>query len=396
MIVALVWLSVALTGLALMFAVFNRFTWPRGDPDHRWPGRISILIPARNEARNLGPCIAALQRSTHPFQEVIVYDDASTDGTAALLEELRGRVPGLRVIPGGPLPTGWIGKTHACHQLARAASGDLFIFLDADVRMSPSGISRVVSLFHKVRADVVTAVPAQELGSLAEKLVLPLLHLTYLSWFPLILVYRSQNPRFLAANGQVLAVKRTTYNQTGGFSNVRAEIVDDMAFCRAAKKAGQRIVFADGHLIARCRMYDSARAIVQGFSKNLYEGLNERPGALAAVLILYLSAFVGPYVALGVGWAAPDEALVVAGGMGVILNTLLRVIVAQRHEQPVSGVVFHPVAVLVFVGIAVNSACWSWRGTLKWRGRAYPRRSKRHRTATPPRTAPGKLRGTLE
>ena len=391
MIVALAWVSVGLAGLALAFAMVNRFTWPRGRPGARFAGRVSVLIPARNEADNLRACLGALARSVHPIFEIIVYDDGSTDGTGELLAELKEECADLRVEVGGTLPAGWVGKAHACHRLFEAASGDILLFVDADVRMTPSGISRIASLFDRLGADVVTAVPAQQMNTCAEKLVIPLLHLTYVSWFPLVLTYRSRNVRFLAANGQVLAVKRAAYAKTGGFSSVRAEVVDDMAFCRLAKTNGQRVVFADGHHIARCRMYDSVHAIVQGFSKNLYEGLRERPGALATALGLYLGAFVMPYIALGAGWFAGRNDLVVAGGSGTAINVLLRVMLAFRHDQPWSSVALHPVGVLAFVGIAVNSAWWSWRGRLRWRGRVYSRRSER----VPPqaRSTPG---GTLE
>lgn len=387
----LAWISAGLAGLALFFAALNRFTWPRGQPEARFDGQVSVLVPARNEAQNLRGCIASLAGSLHPVFELIVYDDGSTDGTRELLTELKGEFPGLRVETGGALPDGWVGKAHACHRLSEAASGEVLLFLDADVRLTPSGIGRIASLFERLGAHVVTAVPAQLTGSFAEKLVIPLLHLTYVSWFPLVLTYRSRNARFLAANGQVLAVRRAAYEQTGGFSTVRAEVVDDMAFCRLAKKNGQRVVFADGHHIARCRMYDSVRGIVQGFSKNLYEGLRERPGALAAVLGLYLGAFVFPYAALGAGWLAGKPELFAAGGTATAVNVLLRGMLALRHDQPWSSVVLHPFGVLMFVGIAVNSACWSWRGKLRWRGRVYARRSERR--PPPARSTSG---GSLE
>ena len=382
MIVALVWISGGLAAIALGFSVLNRFTWPRGEPGARFEGHVSVLVPARNEADNLRACIRALAESHHPFFEVIVYDDGSTDGSRELLATLKDEFPCLRVEVGGALPTGWVGKAHACHRLSEAASGDVLLFVDADVRVTPYGVGRIASLFERLGADVVTAVPAQRMNTFAEKLVMPLLHLTYVSWFPLVLTHRSRNVRFLAANGQVLAVRRAAYEKTGGFSSVRAEVVDDMAFCRLAKRTGLRVVFADGHHIARCRMYDSVRAIVQGFSKNLYEGLQERPVALAAVLGLYLGAFVMPYVALGFGWVDGSHELVVAGGSGTAVNVFLRVMLSFRHDHPWSSVVLHPLGVLAFVGIAVNSAYWSWRGTLRWRGRVYSRRSER----LPPRT----------
>src|SRR5690606_33472832 len=121
-------------------------------------------------------------------------------------------------------PTGWIGKPHACHQLARHASGDVLLFVDADTRLTPSAIERLGSLLTD-DTSVVTAMPHQEMVSLAERLLLPLLMLTYTSWFPLVLVARSRDARFVAANGQVMAVRRAAYDRLGGFAAVAHEIV---------------------------------------------------------------------------------------------------------------------------------------------------------------------------
>src|SRR5690606_21452552 len=105
-----------------------------------------------------------------------------------------------------------------------------------------------------------------------ERLVLPLLPLTYLAWLPLRLVEVGTDARTVAANGQLLLVNRGDYRELGGFEAVKNEIVDDVAFCRHAKRSGRRVVFADGTLMARCRMYDGFQETISGFSKNLYEG----------------------------------------------------------------------------------------------------------------------------
>src|SRR5690606_27538083 len=121
-----------------------------------------------------------------------------TDGTSELLARLRNDVPALRVVSGDGLPQGWVGKPHACHRLATEARGELLVYVDADVRLTPEGVGRVASLLHDHQAGVVTAVPHQHTGSLAEHLLMPLLMLTYTSWLPLALIHRTQDPRVLA------------------------------------------------------------------------------------------------------------------------------------------------------------------------------------------------------
>jgi len=372
-------IAASATGLALLaltMTIVNRLTWTRGDATSHFDETTSILIPARNEAKNIESCvIAAFSGSLHP-DEVIVVDDGSTDATPEILARLAARYPKLRIEHGSGLPPGWIGKPHACHQLASHARGGILIFVDADTRLHEEGLARVASLFRRLRADVVTAFPHQELGSAFERLVLPLLHVTYVAWFPLALVHASRDPRFLAANGQVLAIRREALDEVGGFEAVRDEVVDDMALCRAAKMSGRRVVFADGARIARCRMYQDARGVWEGFSKNLYEGIGERPLALLVVCGLYASAFIAPYVLTLVGLmlTAPWTPIAAAG---VAANILLRAILAHRYAQPWWGIVAHPFAVIVFLAIATNSYLWSRRGTIRWSGRTYVARSQR-------------------
>jgi glycosyltransferase involved in cell wall biosynthesis len=244
--------------------------------------RFSVLVPARDEERNIGDCLAALDASPLRPTEVLVLDDGSTDRTAEIVAN--ATLPELRLLRNTNLPPGWIGKVHACHRLAAEATGDVLLFLDADTRLEPEGIARIASLFQDYGADIVTAVPRQEVRTWAERLLLPVLHLTYAAWLPMPLVWRTRDPRLLAANGQVLAITRQALDRIGGFAAVRHEVVDDMAICRRAKRAGLRVVFADGHHLATTRMYRSAREVWDGFSKNLYEGIGGRPHALAGVI----------------------------------------------------------------------------------------------------------------
>jgi chlorobactene glucosyltransferase len=372
---ALAWIATGAAGLALAMSGLNLLTWPRGTRTATFPGTVSVCIPARNEEATIGACVDAVLAQRHPLLEVVVYDDGSTDATPDLLAERAARDPRLRVVQGQGLPEGWVGKPHACHQLARHARGDLLLFVDADVTLDPDAVGRVASLLAHHEAEVLTAVPGQDTGSLVERLVLPLLHLTYTAWLPLFLVHTTHDPRFLAANGQILAVRRHTYDALGGFEAVRTEVVDDMAFCRRAKRARRRVVFADGSTLARCRMYTSAREVWEGFSKNLYEGLGESPLMLGLVVMLYSLAFIVPYLLLAASPLVP--ALLLPAAIGVGLNLAVRGALALRFGHPLDGVLLHPVAVAVLLAIAFNSWRWAASGTIRWAGRTYAAKARR-------------------
>jgi len=352
----------------------NLLTWTRGRPKTPARGRVSVLIPARNEEATIEACVTAALAGPRHIDEVIVYNDASTDTTPEILAHLQRQHPRLRVVEGQRLPAGWVGKPYACHQLSQHATGDILLFVDADTTLTPDGVLRLLALLE--HNSLVTAFPRQETISLVEQLFMPLLCLTYTAWLPLALIPRTTSPRILAANGQILAVRREALKTLGGFASVRGEVVDDMALCRQAKRTGIRVCFADGFHIARCRMYSSAAEIWSGFSKNLYEGLGESLLGLLAVVALYLVTMVLPFVALPLAllldpaWAAP-------AALGAGLNLLTRTLLAFRYNHTALSVLLHPVAVLGLVVIAVNSARWSRMGTIQWRGRTYAARGQR-------------------
>ena len=352
---------VAAPSLPLALTLVNLVTWrlpPIGTP----PPNTSALVPARNEAATIGPSVRALL--AEPVCEVVVYDDASDDDTPRILAALALVDPRLRVVSGDGLPAGWVGKPHACHQLAAAATGDHLWFVDADTVVAPGALSRLGG----VDADVVTALPSQRIETFGERLVVPLLHLTYLSWLPLALVRLVPDPRVLAANGQVLSMSRATYDRVGGFSAVRAEVVDDMALCRLAKTRGLRVAFVDGAEIASCRMYGSLDEAWRGFSKNLYEGVGH-PVAMALVAALYVACFLGPWLLwpLSPLWAS----------VGIGLGLLQRALLALRFRLPASTILLHPLSIAAFVGIAFTSWRWSRTDRIAWRGRVYAARAAR-------------------
>ncbi len=362
-----------------IITVFNLLTWPRGRRDAVRPTGLSVLIPARDEERNIEACLRAIFRSDLAPCEVIVYDDQSTDRTGEIVERLCREYSALRLIRGRPLPAGLVGKPHACHQLALASSGAVLLFVDADTIVAPSGIRRMISLLQPAggsEADLVTAVPRQVMRGALERLLIPLLVLTYTSWLPLWLVRHSRNPRFLAANGQLLMIRRTTYEHTGGFGKVASEIVDDMALCRLAKAGGARVVFADGFEMGSCRMYRSAPELWQGFTKNIYEGLGENPAVLLGALSLYALAFVWPYVAAVYASLAAPYWLWPAM-VGICANVATRTALALRYRHPPLGVILHPVAVLALMALAVYSFHATRRGAIPWRGRSYAARRDR-------------------
>jgi chlorobactene glucosyltransferase len=172
-------------------------------------------------------------------------------------------------------------------------------------------------------------------------------------------------------------IRRSALEAVGGWSRVRTEIVDDMALCRAVKRSGRRVVFADGDRMAECRMYPDGAALMGGFAKNFYEGIGGHPLAMIVVLVLHLVLFVAPYVALPIALATGAGGLAAAAAVGVGANVCLRLIMAWRYGHSPLSVLLHPMAVVAMMGVLGNSFRMSRRGDIRWRGRSYPARAQR-------------------
>ena len=196
--------------LPLLILCLNLLSWNRPSGQcQSSDSRVSVLIPVRNEELNIEKCIEHIYNgSLSPF-EVIVYNDNSTDGTLSILQQLQAKYPSLQVLQGGPLPKGWAGKNHACHHLSVQASGDVLLFLDADTEIQPHGIGHLLHTIEdeKLPSDMVSALPKQIMGTWGERMLMPFLPLTILSWLPLEFVRRLPFPSMTVAIGQVVMIR---------------------------------------------------------------------------------------------------------------------------------------------------------------------------------------------
>jgi glycosyltransferase involved in cell wall biosynthesis len=281
--------ATAVLCVMLLVALLNTFTAPRAEVEgeldaYRKPGdvdseglpRVSLLVPARNEAHNVPILAEYLARLDYPHLEIILLDDASEDGTGAALDALvqhvgRTESVSVRSIRGAPLPSHWLGKNWACHQLAQVSTGDVLIFCDADARPGPRAVRRTVNLMARYRAGCATIMPRQILGSWAERAVIPvLLHISLFCFLPLALVPRLPWKRIAVGNGQWLAFSRKTYAAIGGHVAVRDKVVEDIALAQRAQESRQGLVVALGPRTLDVRMYRSVREVWDGFGKNVF------------------------------------------------------------------------------------------------------------------------------
>ncbi|MBB2941642.1 hypothetical protein FB565_001346 [Actinoplanes lutulentus] len=247
--------------------------------------RVAVLLPLRDEAARVGPCLESLlaQRGV-PNLTIHVLDDGSTDGTADVVRKIAGDAVVLHT--GEPLPPGWLGKPNACRQLAdKAGDADILVFVDADVTLEPDAIAGAADLLRRAGVTLLSAYPRiAGAGRLAQ----PLLQWSWLTFLPLRAMERSPRPSLAAAGGQWLIADRAGYQKAGGHAAVRADILEDIGLARAVKRSGGRITLADGSRLATCRMYNSWSELVDGYSKSLWASFGSPLGATTVVVLLLL------------------------------------------------------------------------------------------------------------
>lgn len=325
---------------------------------------VSVLVPARNEAERIGECVRRLRAQQRvPSLEIVVYDDLSEDDTAARAREAAGDDPRLRVVDGAPLPPGWLGKPHACAALASAAApgSEVLLFVDADVELEPLAVVSTVDLLHRSGLDFLSPLPRLQTIGLAERLVQPLLPWSLLTFVPLRLAERSEHPSLAVASGPLLAVRRTTYERSGGHGAVRDQVVEDIALARAFRASGATGGVADGTTIATLRMYAGWAQLRDGYGKSAWCAFGG-PGQAVAAMAGLGATYVLPAIAALVGSRV--------GMVGYAAATLSRVIAARRTANPVwPDSAAHPLSVLAAAAITARSIRDHRRGRLTWKDR---------------------------
>lgn len=339
---------------------------------------VAVIVPARNESRNIGPCLAALsaQRALGPEFSVTVVDDNSRDGTDGLVRRHAASDPSVRLISAGPLPPGWMGKPHACWRGALASDAAWLCFIDADVRAAPTLLATALRVAEAERIDLLSLMPFQEMGGFWERLVLPAGLLMIACAKDLGAANTDGSPE-ATANGQFMLMRRDAYFAIGGHAAVQGEVCEDKALAALAKRAGHSMRLMNGERLARVRMYDGLRALWAGFGKNAVEIMGGARSTLAVACAGLAVSWLVPLLPLVLALSTlyhPDAAHWV--GLGLALAGALAVVGMQigtlRHFRvPLVFTVLFPLAFLVAALLAVHSVALRRRGFVRWKGRSY-------------------------
>ncbi|HZS05041.1 MAG TPA: glycosyltransferase [Blastocatellia bacterium] len=350
----------------LCLVVVNVLFWPKvRRSGHARPRSVSLLVPARNEEKNLPECLDAVLRQGDVIAEVLIYDDHSTDHTTRIIGEYARRDGRIRRVPAVPLEPGWCGKNFACAQLAAAARGEWILFIDADARLTDGAAARMLAEAEARKLTFLSCWPGLDMRSFWEKVLMPLLNFAVFTLYPAPLALRRPETASLGlAHGACMLFHRADYEAFGGHAVVRDEIFEDTVLARLWRASGRRGLGLDGQDVVRVRMYTSLGGIWQGFQKNFFPAFR-RQSSFWLFLLFHLVIFLLPFVLL----IAARNTAIVSAALGVLL---IRLLLALRFRHPLWSVLLHPLGetVLILIGLFSWWKCQSGRG-VEWKGRQY-------------------------
>ncbi|MBO0734571.1 MAG: glycosyltransferase [Methylocapsa sp.] len=357
---------------------FRRLAPAPPEPDIDWPA-VTVVIPARDEAENIGDCLSALAQQDYPRSQlrIVVADDDSADATATVVSSVACEDGRCALLRAPPLPAGWTGKAHACWAGSRAAAASTqwLCFMDADVRAGPALLTTAIGEAIKTKADLLSLTPRQELGSFAERLVMPCGF--YMLAFLQDLARIQASKREATASGKFILVRYAAYESFGGHAAVRHEICEDAALARRAKSCGYRVILAGGERLASTRMYAGWRSLRAGVSKNLADMMGgpamAAVTAIAGITLAWMAVLL-PLAELGACGRAGGEScvalLIALPGSAAFLA--LHIAGAVHFRIPVWYGLLFPLGYTAGALIALESVRRRLTGQRVWKGRVYP------------------------
>jgi glycosyltransferase involved in cell wall biosynthesis len=358
---AIAWFIFIFTMLQMLIAILNLISRPKlmriPEPCSQ---PVSILIPVRNEEHTVHGVLGDLLLQEYKNIEILIFDDESEDNSVAVIQDCMTRDPRIRLIHSNGLPEGWLGKTHACHILSRHATGDYFLFLDADVRIKRDAVARAVSTLNHYSLGMVSVFPRQILETSGEKMTVPVMNYILLSLLPLVLVRTSGFSSFAAANGQFILFRALDYHALLPHERMKKNAVEDIAIACLYKKNHIPIACLVGDESIRCRMYKSFQDAVHGFSKNVTSFFGN--SFLLAVLFWLVTTAGVVFIAIGM----PLFILILYLAFYLLTRVIISRISEQNILQNILFILPQQLALGLFINRAVGNAIFK---RIQWKGR---------------------------
>jgi chlorobactene glucosyltransferase len=321
---------------------------------------VSILIPARDEEHNILILLNSILEQDYQNYEVIVMDDDSSDKTYKLCAAFAAKHPAFRVIKGEPLPGDWLGKNYACYQLAKAAQGDFLLFLDADVKLYNNAINSAVHRMYQNKLSLLSLFPNQQMGSLGEKVTVPLLHYGLLNLIAIRLVYLAKIAQASIGCGQFMLFEAKSYRHYQWHERVKDKVVEDLEIMKmlVGMKLNGECLLANN--LVSCRMYRNYHSAIRGLRKSTLGAFRYNIFSLLVYLLLLIA---GPMIVLT---TLNANLILMMAGLIILARTMISFMAGQN---PLLNIILHPVQMFNFVLITFSAIQRQLTRTNVWKGR---------------------------
>ena len=375
----IIWATLTLLFLMSIGKIYlTREQLPKPGSADKLP-KISIVIPARDEATNIGECLQCIMLLDYPKDalEIIVVDDNSSDGTAEIIKEYAVRDKRINLISCESLPEGWMGKSHACWQGVQSTTSEWLLFVDADTYLKSSAAHAAIDYALSTKREFLSVIPFQRIISLQERISLPGVFLGFASAIDFNRV-NDPDDTFAIANGQFLLFSRDAYDRIGGHKAIRAEVSDDLAFARAAQqlRINSYTLFGEEHI--ETRMYRSLREVWNGFSKNALEiihATSKKNSFIAALLSICLAG--GTFLPL-IMWVTATEVTTQLWDISFIISVTTLFILMLSFaitlftlRIPIVYLIAFPFGLATHSAIIIQAYFRHKKGNRIWKGRNY-------------------------
>lgn len=351
-------ISMLLLGLAAGVLLFRRFPrLPQTSPVNT--AAVSIIIPARNEEANIGNLLSDLQKQKVPIHEIICVDDGSTDGTRAIIRQFP-----VTCLPIHEKPPGWMGKTYACQKGAEAATGQLLIFLDADLRLGPDTIQALAA---QCQNQVVSVQPYHEATHFYE----------YFAFFFNAVGIGANGAACPASKqkaglfGPVIGMPKQQFQQIGGYSQVKNSVIEDVELGRVLQQNHLKYSLYIGDKSLRFRMYQNFKELFLGFTKNYSSGAAHTPLLLLLLTLLWIIPLsAAPLLVVQQAIAHNLFPFLLASGFYLAYVAQLMLLCPKIGSFKTASMLVYPLFLLVFHGVFFYSLYSKlFRKKVFWKGR---------------------------
>ena len=341
---------VLLASLIVINALWLRRRAARPAPLKTFP-TLTIIIPARNEEANLQRLLPTLLAQRYPAFDVLVYDDASEDGTSDVVRRLGDSR--VRLLRGEGPPPGWVGKVHALAEASAAARGELVAFLDADTELRhPDALARLVARFTALPGEAVLSGILHMVGG--GTLLVSAIPYAFLTTLPLPLVPRLRLPLFSAMNGQFWMIARATYERLRPHHRHPDEVLEDLVIGRYFTRHGVTVWMEDLQDDLAVHMYGSLAEAWRGLRKNIYLAMGGTPLLFAPFFAAYVFAYFAPLL---------------LSPWFLLSQFALKGLADRVARQPLRTTLLAPLTYLLLGALALDSAVSHWTGTARLKGR---------------------------